>query len=540
MSSNTPQDPAQGTEYVGSGSAATPANRSGSGKKWAVLGGAAIGVAAVVTAGGWAAFSLLATGSQPSEAIPATAVGYLSLDLDPSASQKIEAFKILQKFPGVEKDLDIGGRDDLRRYVFDMMQEDGVCEDLNYAEDVEPWIGDRIAVAAMPGDKGSVAPLVTLQVTDEDAAATGVERLFKCNDADDAVGFSFSGDYVLIGESKKQADAYAADAEESSLADDVSFQEWTEAVGDPGVVTMYASADAPSYAVGLQKDLMGSALAPSSGVLTSGADPMDEQMKEMYKDFEGMAGVVRFADGAAEVEFAGGGVPAGLPESGESPEDGISSLPASTGAAMSLSLSDGWAESYLEQMSAMLGDGAGLEDSLAQMETQTGLSLPEDIETLLGDNVSVAVDSDIDFRAATEDPTAVPAGIKVLGDPAEILPVVDKIKANFGPDADLLLVESSDDAVAFGFAQGYMDSLLEEGQLGDDETFQNVVPEAGKAVGVFYVDFDAGDGWASELADFASGGDPEATKNVEPLDALGVSAWVDDGTQHGLLRLTTD
>ena len=538
MSSNTPQGP----EYVGSGSAPGPVERRGSGKKWVVLGGVAVGVAAVVGIGGWAAFSLLASGSQPSAAIPASAVGYVSLDLDPSASQKIEAFKILKKFPGIEKELHMDSGDDLRRHVFDLMQDDGACKDLDYADDVEPWIGDRVAVAAMPAEKNSTAALVALQVSDEDAAATGIERLLKCNDADDAVGFSFMDDYVLISETKKQADRYAADAEEGSLADDENFQKWTEEVGDPGFVTMYASADAPSYALDLQEELMSSSMESSSGQLELTADggPVDEQMKKMYEDFEGMAGVLRFEDGAAEMEFVAGGLPAGLPASRDGADNAITSLPASTGAAMSVSLADGWSQDYLDQMLAMLGDDAGLEDSITQLEAQTGLSLPEDIETLLGDSVSVAVDSGIDFEAATQDPTAVPAGIKVLGDPDEILAVVDKIKANFGPQADVVVVESSQDAVAFGFDQDYVDSLLEDGRLGDDEAFKNVVPEAEKAAGVFFIDFDAGDGWADEFADFAGSGDPKATENVKPLDALGASAWVDGGVEHGLLRLTTD
>ena len=55
------------------------------------------------------------------------------------------------------------------------------------------------------------------------------------------------------------------------------------------------------------------------------------------------------------------------------------------------------------------------------------------------------------------------------------------------------------------------------------------------------MNFDAGNGWAEQLADLLSDGDPEAKQNIAPLDALGISGWVDgDDVQHGLLRLTTD
>jgi hypothetical protein len=49
------------------------------------------------------------------------------------------------------------------------------------------------------------------------------------------------------------------------------------------------------------------------------------------------------------------------------------------------------------------------------------------------------------------------------------------------------------------------------------------------------VNFDAGD-W---LVDLASG-DREAVDNLEPLQGLGMSAWLEDDTLHGVLRLTTN
>jgi len=553
VSSNTPPNPAAGDpEYLASDSAGGASNASGSGRKLGVLGGAAVGVAAVIGLGGWGAYALLAGGgSQPSEVIPASAVGYLSLDLDPSAAQKIEALQILKKFPGIEKELDIGDRDDLRRWVFEMMQDDGVCENLDYGDDVEPWIGDRVAVAAVPGDEDEVTPLVALQVTDQDAAATGVEALADCSEADEAdFGYAFTGDYVLLTESTSLAESSAGEAERAPLADDAKFQEWTDAVGDSGIVTMYASAEAPGYLMGLQNDFMGgtddvafeSDVAAESELRATTGD-LDEQMKEMYKDFDGMAGVVRFEDGAVEMEFAGKGVPTGFPGTGGESESGVTTLPASTGAALSMTLSEGWLTKYLDQMSSMFGAGGlDLEEGLAELERETGLAVPEDVETLLGDSVALAVDADINFEAVSQsqDPSELPAGIKVHGDPDQILPIVDKIKASIGPEADLLVVESDEDSVAFGFDKDYVGTLVGEGELGDEGSFQNVVPNADDATSVFYLNFDAGDGWAAQFADFVGGGDPEVMDNLEPLDAVGMSSWVDDEVQHGLLRLTTD
>ncbi len=82
----------------------------------------------------------------------------------------------------------------------------------------------------------------------------------------------------------------------------------------------------------------------------------------------------------------------------------------------------------------------------------------------------------------------------------------------------------------------YRAALLEDGGLGESETFQDVIREAENAGVVFYLDFDASDEWLLELA----GDDAEAKANLAPLAAVGMSAWQEDGIAHGVLRVTTD
>ncbi len=560
---NTPQGPAGEPEYVGSSPAEAPTSADVGGKRWGVLAGAAVGVAAVVGLGGWGAFALLSGGSQPADAIPADAVGYLSVDLDPSASQKIEAIRILKKFPGIEKELDIGDRDDLRRYVFERMQAEGECKNLDYRSDIEPWIGDRLAVAAVPGAKDKIAPLVVLQVSGEDAAAAGIKALAECGEAKNSqYGFAFSENYVLLTESTQLAESFAAEAERSSLAEDDQFLQWTEAVGDPGILTMYASAEAPEslmHALMTFEDrladptIVSSEGAVSDGPLSADFDTasgqMNQQMSELLKDFEGMAAVVRFEDGAIELESASRGADMWFPQAQDGAATGVTTLPASTGAVVSVAFSDGWLQKSLDEMSALTGDDASMDEGLAQMEKETGLSLPEDIETLLGDSVAVVVDSEINFEvlAQSEDGSGVPAGIKVDGDPAEIMPIVDKLRARLGPQADELVVEEGENTVAFGLDEDYVSRLLEEGGLGSEESFGRVVPDGDRASGVLYLNFDANDGWVERLVQSitkASGAtgpsEAEALENLEPLDAFGISSWSEDSDRHSLVRLTTD
>jgi hypothetical protein len=525
-----PDSPAAGT---------TKPPRGGTGRRTGIIAAAAVAVVAAVGAGAYGVVQLMAGGSSPATAVPADALGYVSLDLDPSASQKIEAVKILRKFPGLKKELNVGSRDALRKAVFDEIVKSGDCQGIDYAKDVEPWIGERVAVAAVPDAEEGALPLFVLQVGDQDKARAGVRKLEKCGAAEDQepdrTGVAFVGDYMLLAETQKEADSMAKDAEASTLADDDAFTSAMDRAGDPGIISMYASKDAP--------DAIGKAQSKGQAGMPGMSGSELDQLHTMFQDFDGAAGVVRFSDGAIEAEFTGKGLPSNI---GAVDGDGgpdVATLPGTTAAAFSLAFRDGWLKDYLDTMNEVLGGGQSLDEMLGQAEQQTGLQLPEDLETLLGDGISVSVDAGADLKKLTEspDPTQVPAGIRIKGDSAKITAIIDKLKKAAGPDGDMVKVASGDGIVAVGLDPEYVDQLTKRGALGDVEAFSDVVPEADRATSVLYVNFDAGDGWAEELADLVSSGDAEVKQNIAPLDALGVSAWQDDDqVQHALLRLTTD
>ena len=538
MSSIDPTQP----EYLGSAAADSPAGPgSRRGRRTAVLTAAVVATVAAVGAGAYGVLQVMSGGSSPASAVPADAVGYVSLDLDPSAAQKIEAIEIFRKFPALREQLDIGSRDDIRRAIFRELQKQGDCTSLSYGDDVAPWIGDRVALAGVPASKASrdpVLPLVALQVTDQDRAETGIRALQKCSGDDDEVAFASVGDYLLISTTQAEVDAMAENAESAPLAEDEDFTAWTDRTGDAGIVTMYASKEAADVVVDLadQTDRDSGDLEPGSTGSTRG-----EQLSAALDDFEGAAGVIRFRDGAVEAEFAAKGVSKGVGGSDADRGPDVTTLPGTTAAVLSVALQDGWLDDSMAGLRSSFGDG--FDQGLAQAEQQTGLKLPEDVETLLGEGVSISVDSSADLEAIAQspDPASIPAGVRIKGDAPRITAVIDKLKAAAGPQADVVVVRTRGDLVAVGTDKGYVESLLEKGDLGGSASFTEVVPEAGRASGVFFVDFDAGNGWAEKLADLASDGDPSVAANVKPLDALGVSSWVDgDAVQHAMLRLTTD
>lgn len=518
---------------------------------------AAIGVVGVVAAGGWAALSLMSTGEPAATAVPADAVAYVSLDLDPSAAQKLEALRIVEKFPALDEELGLDARDDLRRWAFEEITTDA-CPALDYDGAVAPWIGDRAAVAVLPPREpgGDPIPMVALQITDADAAAASLDELAHCavagdpatDDGSGDVGYAFAGDYVVLAETTGTAEEIAVAAGSAALADDEAFLRWTGEVGDPGFVTMYVAPTVVDVLADVQRHLAGElggdpgiGPGPGYGLLSGpGFGPGGaERFEEMAADFEGMAAVLRFRDGAAEVELAGGGLHESLrPAAGAT--TGVEALPDTTGAAFAIALPEGWAADFTASMDET-ADGM-----IEQMEARTGLELPEDLERLLGESVSLAVDASLDPGAVGAlDLAAVPVGVRVEGDPEETMAVVEKIRAAWGAGSEALVAQAGDGVVALGTDAEYVDLLVGTGDLGGAESFRAVVPEADRVGGVVYVDFDAGDAWlervVSDLARATTGktGD-EVHRNMEALDALGFSSWQDGDVSRGLFRLTTD
>lgn len=552
-----PYPPGGEPEYLGTDTPRTgPAARTAGRRprsRWAV-GAAALGLVGAAGAG-WAAAQLLGGGDGPAAAVPSIAVGYVALDLDPTAAQKVEALRIAKKFPALAEELDLGVRDDLRRWFFEQAFGEGGC-DLDYDRDVAPWIGDRMALAAVPDDDTAVAPLLVLQTSDRDAARAAVAAMDACAAAardsvgaagsdgppaeplpQRSAGVAFVGDYVLVTQEQDDVDAFAAAAEAAPLSQDPAFADWTEAAGGAGVLTMYASKDAPRVLTRAITEGRQELWGPMS-------DEMAERVRVLWRDFDGMAAVVRFADGALEVEVAGRGLPRriGVAAGGDpGAAPALGDLPASTAVALTLPLADGWSEDLADGVVEMSSAGESEEEFWQQLEAGTGLRLPEDVETLLGDGLSLSVDSSLrreDVMGAA--PGAVPrlpVALRISGDPDEIVRVLDRVLALGGPAAqEAVVVERTDGQVVVGLDPGYVDRVVSERDLADDPGFRAVVPEADRATGGLYVGFDAGGGWLERLV----ADDPEARAHLAPLDALGVSGWQEGDVQHGLLRLTTD
>ena len=539
-----------GPEYLDGAGPAVAApdgeDRDNDNRKRLIAAGALVVGGAVVAGGAWAATSFFATGSQPSEALPDSTIAYFSVDLDPSGGQKIEAIKTLRKFPAFTDEIDLQADDDLRERFFEEVTKSGECEGLDYAADVKPWLGSRAAMAGVDLGEDEPTAVGVVQVTDAGKAEDGVAKLIETcggtagggsadGGGDDVGGWVVEGDWMVLAETQEIAQQVVDAADGSTLAGDAAFEQWTGEAGDDGFMSFYVSKGAAQYlddAAG-----MGAMLG---GMPSEGQDEVPPELQQMIDDFDGAAATVRFDDGSVEVEYAMSNYQEDLAKLVASSVgvDMVAGLPEDTVAAFGFSLQKGWADAILDYVKTTVPDEADtIDEQLAQFESETGLAFPEDVETLLGEGVTISLGSGIDPDAITNGgPGEIPAGIRIKGDASEIQAVLDKIGAQAGPDvAEFLQVTEGDGYAVLALQDDYRSALEDGGDLGGTDDYAEVVP-GDDAQSVLYVNFDADDDWLVRVTKDM----PEVSDNVAPLSAFGVSGWVDGDVIHGLVKLTTD
>ncbi|HSV39087.1 MAG TPA: DUF3352 domain-containing protein [Nocardioidaceae bacterium] len=526
MSSNTPFEPTGEPEFLTQGTP-EPAPAKAGRTKVVVLAGVGVVAAGAIGIGAWGVAQFLGGGPGAASVLPDTALLYAAVDIDPSAGQKIEAIKTLKKFPALDAVLGLDARDDVRRFVVERLVKDGTCKDLDYDAAVEPWLGDKLGVALLPGD-GVPMPVIAIQVTDEGKAEAGIDRIFEACAPGEEHGLAFLDGYALVAPDDETAEAAKAAATKAPLSEDARFKDALESVGELGVATFYVSAEGP-------KALADSFLGGMMGA--AGVPDQSEQLNKALSDFKGAAGTIRFDGGGVELAVAG----AGLPSMGAG-STSIADLPASTIAALGFSLPEGWTDDFAAQIEGAFGPGM-YEGMLQEAESATGLKLPEDLEKIFGSDSVIALDGSTDFDAMvnSEDLSSVKAGLRVESDEAEVRRIAAALLRAAGePNGDFLKIKGADGKVAVGFDEAYLDQLLAGGDLGSDETFRDAVPEAEKARFAFFVDFNAADDWLVRFAGSMTDGDKEFVENVRPLGAFGVSGWLEGDTGHLVLRLSTD
>lgn len=482
---------------------------------WGALAAALAAVLVVVIGiGAFAAVRLLSGGgAQPEDAVPGDALAFVRIDLDPAATEKIDALQFLGKFDALDDHLP-NEDEDLRRWAFEQSaEEDPDLSDIDYDQDIAPWLGERFAVAVFPPPAEEEEPLVAglLQVTDEQAAEEGLTRLSEESD-DDSV-FSVRGEWAYFAEDQAALDAVMRE-DAGTLAGTEEFQTAMSEVGEESLLVGYVDGDRVGELVveaaqreaaetgdPLPEDL--DAIVSQSGL--SGRTAFGMQFEPSYLE---LVAVIREADSLPSTEAA------------ESTR--LSALPATTLAALQISGGRQAIETFYEQLLSVEGEvGTQIESGVAEFEATTGLQLPEDVAVLFGDSLVTAVDRE----GLPDDPQV---GIKIRTDAQRADEVVTRLlelgREELGPDAiaeieGRLTRRVEGDLYLLGSSPDYVDQLLQDGALGDDPRFQEALPDADEAQSSLWVDLDAVHGFVQDMEGSATAVATPTVTSVETASA---------------------
>jgi hypothetical protein len=487
---------------------------------WALVGGIAVLVLALVGGVTYAVGALSGGGTQPDDVLPAGALTYSSIDLDPSAGQKIDAFRFLRLFPALHDKVPTDG--DVRKVFFDALAQSGAWRAVDYDRDVAPWLGKRLGVAAYPPPAGQTNPVVVaaLQVTDQGKADAGLQRLTAIQATtagSPPVRWTFSHGYAVIVDragassaDQGRATAIAKQGADHPLSGESTYAADVAKAADDGIAVTWVDLGAATKALG------SSALADSSGLgLLSGAG-----------GGAGRTTVVARFDGANVFEVVGRTTGISVGNWATHPVAGMDTLPASTVAALGVSDGDNLVPKAWASLRHALGDQAGqLDQSAALPRSEFGVKLPDDIATLLGSNLVGALD-------AGAGSGSLQGGVRVTTDVTAAQAVVNKLVAaakSSGADVPVVRrVAGSDLVLATTPAEA--SRLAGHGDLGSNADFRDALPDLGTAHLAIWAD-------PATLATslFGSGATDE---NLQHVKAVGVTVTSDDvGTASFRFRL---
>ena len=174
-------------------------------------------------------------------------------------------------------------------------------------------------------------------------------------------------------------------------------------------------------------------------------------------------------------------------------------------------------------------------------EQELGLTLPDDLETLLGESLTLVIGSKnlemIPTLTGPADLTNLDVGLSLVSEPAKAKDLADRLVTLVGQLDVQLTATQTDDGAAIATNGHAAEALSGGGDLGDDATFKAAVPDADRAFGSIYVDI-------SSILDTLVKADPPAEvaaqiKQLAVLSAVGGSvSRKSDHVAQSTLRVT--
>ena len=431
----------------------------------------------VAGAGAWGLAQFLDGGTPAATAVPQDALAYLSLDLDPDGGQKLEVARTLRKFPAIKEK--IGSGDDLRRWIFDAVIDEAPCDALDFAEDIDPWLGNKVAFAVLPaGEADDPVPMAAVEVKDQEAAEAGVETLMACGaearpTARPGLRRRLHGGR---GDRRDRRDIVAR-AEEGSLADDEEFGRWVDEAGGNGIVTGYVSAERPPHGDEARRIRVrprggprlldvGSELGHVDPMSPFGGPPTGSPRRSRTSRAPRWSSASTTAPWRSRSPAA-----ARRPRSQVNGGSGMADLPATTALALGFGVHR---HRGRRRSSTQLRRGARARRRPSGCWRGRGRDralAPRGPADAARRGMSVAVDSSIDLELAVGtgggDP-AIPVGARIVGDPDEIVRApreADRLGRRRGPRSSSRRATGSSRSAS---TPSYVASLAEDGALGEE------------------------------------------------------------------------
>ena len=483
-----------------------PAARRTQGRTVALVGGI-LAIVAVGAAGAFAFQQVGGGGAQPESVLPANTFAFAKVDLDPSAGQKVDAIRFIRKFPDAQGE--VKEDSDLREVIVKGLQKDGQLEGVDYAKDVEPWLGQRIGIGLVPGATADAEPtaVVALAVTDEAKARASLPKIAKAAEGECRIVEEFA----LCTEATDQLDAVAAAVGKGTLADSANFSKDMGDLGEDGIAASW---------VDLGK---ASALSKNAGDLgflggfRAGAGSTDVQGR--------LAVALRF-DGP-HLELAGHTNGSSVKFAGSKKGVGLGGLPEGTLAAVSIANAGDQLKQAWPQVEEAAKGAAGEQefaDGLAQIEDELGISVPDDLYAALGSQFSLV------FGGMGEGQSELRVAAVTDGDRAVLQKLAD---AGQEMGVGALTLEPAGGTTVLSLSEGYADVLGKDHGLGDTARFKDAVRDADSARVAGYVDI------AGLVTEFKDEIGADEAKNFAGLSALGFTVSGEGNSADFSLRLTT-
>lgn len=473
-------------------------------------------------------FGLAKVEAQAADGVSDDVFFYAGTDLDPNAKQKLDAFRFLTTFPAFgdawreEFGADPTDSTDVRKVVFERALAETGCE-MSYDADVAPWLGSRMALSGVLNGQEEPFLYASVEVTDRDAASAAIDTLAQCGDPSDTAAYAFAGDYLIVtggSDAQSRVDGYAQQVESGSLADSADFRNDIDQLGDLGVGTFWA-------------DL-------------SGVYPLMEEegtdVGAASEQAQRIAGTMRFSSDSAElatVAYGSSGI-SGVPD------NEVGSLPDSTAFALSVAggsqyVEHGWPS--IEEMAAL--EGTDVQGSLDELEQETGLRLPDDLQTLFGDGLTLSVDGESDWQHAVQmgDWTAVDAAVDLSGDKDALNDLMGRLLRLAGADPTQLPVarRDTDDGMVIASNQDYAEKVAAgDGDLAGDAEFSSVIADPEQQDFVAYLNVNAiEDPLVQSLVADGSLSESDA-ENLRAVKAIGMSADTEGDYVSASVKMSLD